>query len=108
MFAGGEPYYMPLRKKTASCPTSTLFPKTCAKRAKVLWLNYPNNPTAAVADLAFFEEAVRFAKKYDIAICHDGPYSEVAYDGYKPSASCRPRAPATSASSSTRCRRRST
>ncbi len=50
----------------------------------MLWLNYPNNPTGAVADIDFFEEAVRFAKKYDIAICHDGPYSEVAYDGYKP------------------------
>jgi LL-diaminopimelate aminotransferase len=49
-----------------------------------LWLNYPNNPTAAVAGLDFFEEAVAFAKRYDIAICHDGPYSEVAYDGYEP------------------------
>ena len=84
MFAGGEPYYMPLREEDGFLPDFNAIPEDVARRAKVLWLNYPNNPTGAVADLAFFEEAVRFAKKYDIAICHDGPYSEVAYDGYKP------------------------
>jgi len=84
MFAGGEPYYMPLKEEDGFLPDLNAIPEDVAKRAKVLWLNYPNNPTAAVADLAFFEEAVRFAKKYDIAICHDGPYSDVAYDGYKP------------------------
>ncbi len=83
-FAGGEPYYMPLREEADFLPDFDAIPDDVAKRAKVLWLNYPNNPTGAVADLPFFEEAVRFAKKYDIAICHDGPYSEVAYDGYKP------------------------
>jgi LL-diaminopimelate aminotransferase len=84
MFAGGEPYYMPLKEEDGFLPDLNAIPEDIARRAKVLWLNYPNNPTAAVADLAFFEEAVRFAKKYDIAICHDGPYSDVAYDGYKP------------------------
>jgi LL-diaminopimelate aminotransferase len=84
MFAGGEPYYMPLKEEDGFLPDLNAIPDDIARRAKVLWLNYPNNPTAAVADLAFFEEAVRFAKKYDIAICHDGPYSDVAYDGYKP------------------------
>src|SRR3954447_2113548 len=84
MFAGGEPYYMPLKEEDGFLPDLNAIPEDVARRAKVLWLNYPNNPTAAVADLAFFEEAVRFAKKYDIAICHDGPYSDVAYDGYKP------------------------
>ncbi|HEX5368360.1 MAG TPA: LL-diaminopimelate aminotransferase [Dehalococcoidia bacterium] len=83
-FAGGEPYYMPLREEADFLPDFDAIPEDVAKRAKVLWLNYPNNPTGAVADLPFFEEAVRFAKKYDLAICHDGPYSEVAYDGYKP------------------------
>ena len=83
-FAGGEPYYMPLREEADFLPDFDAIPDEVAKRAKVLWLNYPNNPTGAVADISFFEEAVRFAKKYDIAICHDGPYSEVAYDGYKP------------------------
>jgi LL-diaminopimelate aminotransferase len=84
MFAGGEPYYMPLKEEDGFLPDLNAIPEDIAKRAKVLWLNYPNNPTAAVADLAFFEEAVKFAKKYDIAICHDGPYSDVSYDGYKP------------------------
>jgi LL-diaminopimelate aminotransferase len=49
-----------------------------------LWLNYPNNPTGAIADLSYFNHAIEFAKKHNIAICHDGPYTEVAYDGYKP------------------------
>jgi LL-diaminopimelate aminotransferase len=84
MFAGGEPYFLPLTEENDFLPDLSAIPEDIARRAKVLWLNYPNNPTAAVADLAFYEEAVRFAKKYDIAICHDGPYSEVAYDGYKP------------------------
>ena len=84
LFAGGEPYYLPLREENAFLPDFSEVPEGVAKRAKVLWLNYPNNPTGAVADLAFFEEAVRFARRYDIAVCHDGPYSEVAYDGYRP------------------------
>ena len=84
MFAGGEPYFLPLREEDGFLPDLDAVPEEIARRAKVLWLNYPNNPTAAVADVAFFEEAVRFAKRYDIAVCHDGPYSEVAYDGLKP------------------------
>jgi LL-diaminopimelate aminotransferase len=84
MFAGGEVHYMPLRAEDGFLPDFAAIPEEVARRAKVLWLNYPNNPTGAVADLAFFEEAVRFAKKYDIAVCHDGPYSEVAFDGYRP------------------------
>ncbi len=84
LFAGGEPYYMPLREENGFLPDFTLIPDEIARRAKVIWLNYPNNPTGAVADIGFFEEAVAFAKKWDLAICHDGPYSEVAYDGYKP------------------------
>ena len=84
MFAGGEAYYLPLREENGFLPDFDAIPEDVAGRAKVLWLNYPNNPTGAVADLAFFERAVQFAKQYDIAICHDGPYSEVAYDGYKP------------------------
>src|SRR3990172_4441788 len=84
LFAGGEPHYLPLREENAFLPDFSEVPEAVARRAKVLWLNYPNNPTGAVADLAFFEEAVRFARRYDIAICHDGPYSGVAYDGYRP------------------------
>src|SRR5687768_12035623 len=74
IFAGGEPYYLPLREENGFLPDFSVIPEDIASRSKVLWLNYPNNPTGAVADLAFFEEAVQFAKRYDIAICHDGPY----------------------------------
>jgi LL-diaminopimelate aminotransferase len=84
MFAGGEVHYLPLREEDGFLPDFAAVPEDVARRARVLWLNYPNNPTGAVAGLDFFEEAVRFARKYDIAICHDGPYSEVAYDGYRP------------------------
>jgi LL-diaminopimelate aminotransferase len=59
-------------------------PVNILEKARILWLNYPNNPTGAVADLKFFNKAVEFAKKHDICICHDGPYSEVAFDGYTP------------------------
>lgn len=84
IFAGGEPYYLPLREENGFLPDLEAVPEEVARRAKVLWLNYPNNPTGAVAELEFFQEAVRFAKRYDVAVCHDGPYSEVAYDGYRP------------------------
>jgi LL-diaminopimelate aminotransferase len=84
VFAGGEPYYMPLREENGFLPDLSAIPADVLRRAKLLWLNYPNNPTGAVADLAFFEEAVRFAKQHDLVVCHDAPYTEVAYDGYKP------------------------
>ena len=84
MFAGGESYFLPLTEENDFLVDFGAIPEDVALRAKVLWLNYPNNPTGAVADIGFFEEAVAFAKKYDIVVCHDGPYSEVAFDGYKP------------------------
>jgi len=84
MFAGGECHFLPLREEHDFLPDFAEVPAEVAGRAKMLWLNYPNNPTGAVADLAFFEEAVAFAKRYDIAVCHDGPYSEVAFEGYRP------------------------
>jgi LL-diaminopimelate aminotransferase len=84
VLAGGEPYYLPLTEENDFLPDLDSVPEQIARRAKVLWLNYPNNPTGAVADLAFFERAVAFAKRYDLAVLHDGPYSEVAFDGYRP------------------------
>jgi LL-diaminopimelate aminotransferase len=84
MFAGGSTYTLPLVEERGFLPDLEAVPDQVASRAKLLWLNYPNNPTGAVADLAFFERVVRFAKRYDVAVCHDGPYSEVAYDGYRP------------------------
>jgi LL-diaminopimelate aminotransferase len=84
MFAGGETYSLPLAEANGFLPDLDAVPLDVASRAKVLWLNYPNNPTGAVADIDFFERAVHFAKRHDIAICHDGPYSEVTYDEYVP------------------------
>ncbi len=84
MFAGGSAYALPLLEENGFLPDLDAVPLDVASRAKLLWLNYPNNPTGAVADIGFFERAVAFAQKHGIAICHDGPYSEVAYDGYRP------------------------
>lgn len=83
LFAGGESYFMPLRKDNGWLPDLSAIPADIAKRAKIMWLNYPNNPTAAVAPLEFFNEAVEFARKNDILICHDAPYAEISYDGYR-------------------------
>ncbi|MCL2615196.1 MAG: LL-diaminopimelate aminotransferase [Dehalococcoidia bacterium] len=82
--AGGEPYYLPLKEENAFLPALDDIPAEVLARSKVLWLNYPNNPTGATADVDFFKRAVEFAAKHNLAICHDNPYSEVAYDGYKP------------------------
>jgi LL-diaminopimelate aminotransferase len=84
LLAGGEPYFLPLTDKDDFLPDLEAIPCDVLKKAKLLWLNYPNNPTGAVADIDFFEKAVLFAKKHNLAICHDAPYTEVAYDGYEP------------------------
>jgi LL-diaminopimelate aminotransferase len=84
MFAGGEAYYLPLTEENGFLPDLESVPADVLRRAKVLWLNYPNNPTGAVADLEFFERAVAFARRNGLAVLHDGPYSEVAFDGYRP------------------------
>ena len=84
MLAGGTPYYLPLTEENHFLPDLDGIPTDVARKAKVLWINYPNNPTGAVAEPAFFDKVVRFARKHELAVCHDGPYSEVAYDGYRP------------------------
>lgn len=84
LFAGGEAYYLPLREENDFLPDLESVPAAVARRAKVLWLNYPNNPTGAVADLEFFERAVSFARRQGLAVLHDGPYTEVAFEGYRP------------------------
>ena len=83
-FAGGEPYYMPLKEENGFLPDLKAIPEEVAKKAKILWISYPNNPTGATAPLSFAEAVVDFAKKYDILVCHDNAYSEVCYDGYRP------------------------
>jgi len=84
MLAGGEPYYMPLTAENGFLPDLEAIPGPVLKKTKLLWVSYPNNPTGAVADPGFFQRIVAFARRYDLAVCHDGPYSEVAYDGYQP------------------------
>jgi LL-diaminopimelate aminotransferase len=84
MFAGGESHWMPLLEENGYLPDLDAIPEEVASKAKVLWINYPNNPTGAVADLDFFQKVTDFAAKHDIAVCHDGPYSEIAFDGYRP------------------------
>lgn len=83
-FAGGVPWLMPLRKQNGFLPDFSEIPADILKKAKLMFLNYPNNPTTAVAEKAFFEDVVEFAAKHNIIVCHDAAYTEVAFDGYKP------------------------
>lgn len=82
--AGGVPYIMPLKAENGFLPVLEDIPADIARKAKLMFLNYPNNPTGVVADLSFFRKVVEFAKCYDILVCHDAPYSEVYFDGLKP------------------------
>ncbi len=84
MFAGGESYYVPVVEDSGYLIDYDAIPEDVARKAKVLWINYPNNPTAATAEVDFFERTVAWAKKYDVAVLHDAPYTEVAFDGYRP------------------------
>jgi LL-diaminopimelate aminotransferase len=83
-FNGGKNYFLPLKKENAFLPDLEAIPAEIARQAKLLWINYPNNPTAAVADKAFFERVVEFANKYNVIVCHDAAYTEMGYDGYRP------------------------
>ena len=84
MLAGGQPYYLSLKEENGFLPTLNNIRDYALRRAKLLWINYPNNPTGASAELDFFNSVVEFAKKNDIIVCHDMAYSEVAFDGYQP------------------------
>jgi LL-diaminopimelate aminotransferase len=84
LFAGGTCYMMPLTPERAFLPDLQAIPAEVLKKAKILWLNYPNNPTGAVAPREFLVEAVAFARKHRLILAHDAPYSEIAYDGYRP------------------------
>jgi LL-diaminopimelate aminotransferase len=83
LFANGEPYYMPLLEENGYLPDLDKIDEKIARKAKLIFLNYPNNPTGAIANKEYFKEVVDFAKKYDLLICHDFAYSELAYDGYQ-------------------------
>jgi len=82
VLTGGRPFYLPLTEKNNFLPDLNAIPFYVLQRTKLLWINYPHNPTGAVADLDFFNRVVKFARQHNIAVCHDAPYSEVVFDGY--------------------------
>jgi LL-diaminopimelate aminotransferase len=84
VLAGGVPYLMPLTQTNAYLPDFQQIPSDILSQAKMLFLNYPNNPTAAVATREFFQEAVDLAERYGLILCHDAAYSEICFDGYHP------------------------
>src|SRR5579859_2018410 len=81
---GAVPYLLPLREQNGYLPDLDSIPADVLAKARLLWLNYPNNPTAACADRAFFERAVEFAHRHNLAIIHDMAYAEVYFDEYRP------------------------
>jgi len=84
VLAGAEVYKFPLHPARGFLPDFDAIPGEVADAARMMWLNYPNNPTAATADLGLFEQAVAFAHSYDLLLCHDAPYCDVVYDDHTP------------------------
>ena len=84
LFAGGKSVFMPLTHENGFLPDLEAIDLKTAEKARLLFINYPNNPTAAVADVPFFERVVAFAKRHGIIVCHDAAYTEMAFDGYRP------------------------
>jgi LL-diaminopimelate aminotransferase len=83
LLAGGSPVAIPLLEHDQFLPDLEAIPADVARLATVLWLNYPNNPTGAIAPLEFFDRVVAFARRYELLICHDNPYCDVTFDGYQ-------------------------
>jgi LL-diaminopimelate aminotransferase len=84
LFAGGVPYFLPLLRENRFRPDLSRIPPDICQKAKLLFINYPNNPTGVVADEEFFGKVVEFASKHEIVVCHDAAYTEIAYEGYRP------------------------
>ena len=82
LLAGGTSYSLPLLRERGYLPDLAAIPPKVLSQARLLWLNYPNNPTAATAPLEFFATAVEFARQHKLLICHDAAYSQVTFDGY--------------------------
>lgn len=83
LFAGAKTHFMPLVEKNSFLPDLGSIPSEVLKNARLMWLNYPNNPTAAVAPEEFYKKTVEFAKEHGLIVCHDAAYSEMTYDGYR-------------------------
>lgn len=84
ILAGATPYYMPLLEENGYLPDLAAIPADILAKTKLMFLNYPNNPTGAIAGEDFYKDVVKFAKANDIIVCHDAAYSEIAFDGYVP------------------------
>ena len=84
VLAGGEPWMVPLRPEHDFLIPLGALPSDVVERARILYLNYPNNPTAASAPDAYFREAIAFCREHDVILVHDHAYSELAFDGYRP------------------------
>lgn len=82
IIAGAKVYTMPLLAENEFLPDLDIIPADIAQKSKIIWLNYPNNPTGAIAPMSFYEKAVDFAHEYNILIAHDAPYADVCFDGY--------------------------
>ena len=83
ILADGKPFKMPLLEENDFLPDLDVIPADVAKKTKIMFINYPNNPTSATASIKFFDEVVDFANENDILVIHDNPYSEMTYDDYK-------------------------
>lgn len=83
-FSGGLSHIMPLTKANGFLPDLNAIPKDVARKAKLMWLNSPNNPTSAVMTKDYFKRVVEFAREHHVIVCHDAAYSEIYYDGKRP------------------------
>ncbi len=82
ILAGGTPHLMPLLRENDFLPDLGKISVNTARKAKIMFLNYPNNPTGAIASKEFLADSIKFAQEYDTAVCYDNPYSELTFDGY--------------------------
>ncbi|MFN3814238.1 MAG: LL-diaminopimelate aminotransferase [Aquificaceae bacterium] len=80
LFAGGEPYILPLKEENGFLPDFKSVPKEVLKKAKIMWINYPNNPTSATADEGFYKELIEWARENNIIVASDLAYSEIYFD----------------------------
>jgi LL-diaminopimelate aminotransferase len=80
LFAGGESYAMPLEETNSFLPDLSSIPRSVLRKAKLIFLNYPNNPTSAMAPIAFYKEVIQTALKYNLIVCHDASYTEIYFN----------------------------
>jgi len=84
ILSGGAPYLMPLIEENNFLPDLNKIDKSALKKAKIIYINYPNNPTSAICEKGFFEDVAIFAKSHNLIVASDAAYSEICFDGYRP------------------------